>query len=597
MVYNYYQMEQVMDETKLEQLMKLKAAEEAKRARVRKQIPCGPQLEMFEKGQDREKPVNGIVVLEGRCFKNRDPRGIRFGDMWLDEYLKEMGIKEPFVVRTLLEKQDWSGFEVRYGLYGCAAYGPMSMTGMILYGLMQGVETLRGLERLARTDVGCMWVSGGITPDHATIGRFIVLQGDLLTDDFFEKLTKDILKITGSTTSSLAGDGTVLQSFSSRYKTIRHEAAQEMAKQAQEKAQGSESPKQQAKAELAQKVLDTIEARIEKKEAKGKDTKQVKISPHEPEAVVQPLKEGVCAPSYKPSTLVNNDKIIVGLAVDPSNESTVVASMLDMAERIGEEKVSELMLDAGYFNKLILELCIDRDINLLCPEGRSLGEGEWIKDTERYPKSAFTYHEDTDTYVCPQGQVLTIIDKYAGSESSPAFIRYGTPACAHCPVREQCTKDKNGRRIKRYAGDEAKEAQRQVMKDPRARKRYRQRQAIVEPVFGYMKRVLKFTRFRRRGLAKVRVEFALYAMAYNLCRLKALLSAGVLALFWLLIRTFRRIYAPQMTFWEKFAPLHFIPAPKCYSTCDLAKITSATASFVGEGQGEGEYHVFRYELE
>jgi len=567
-----------MDQTKMEQLMKLKAAEEARRARVRKQIHSSLQMEIFEKGSEREEPVSGVMVLEGRCFKNRDPRGIRFGNMWLDEYLKEMGIKEPFTVRTLLEKQDWGGFEARYGLYGCAAYGPMSMTGMILYGLMQGIETLRGLERLARTDVGCMWVTGGITPDHATIGRFIILQGDLLTGDFFEKLTRNILKITGSKASSLAGDGTVIQGVSSRYNTIKHEAAQEMARQAQEKARGSGSPELQAKAEQAQEVLDTIEARMEKKQAKGKDASQVKISPHEPEAVVQPLKEGGFAPSYKPSALVNDDRIIVGIEVDPSNESGVIESMLDMAQRIGEEKVAELLLDAGYFNNDILEQCIDRDINVLCPEGRSLGEGEWTKDSGRYPKSAFTYHEDTDTYICPQCQTLSVIDRYAGTENSPAFTRYGTSACAQCPVREHCTKNKNGRRIKRYAGDEAKDALRQVMRDPRARKRYRKRQAMVEPVFGFIKRVLKFTRFRRRGLAKVRVEFALYAMAYNLRWLTNRFSAGVLALIYLLIHVSQRIYTSPKMCWKKLETLHLLPAHNYYCILDSVKITFATAS-------------------
>ncbi|WP_425549733.1 transposase [Advenella faeciporci] len=51
---------------------------------------------------------------------------------------------------------------------------------------MQGVHSLRALERLARLDVGCMWVCGGIAPDHANIGRFITLHEASLTHDFFE---------------------------------------------------------------------------------------------------------------------------------------------------------------------------------------------------------------------------------------------------------------------------------------------------------------------------------------------------------------------------------------------------------------------------
>lgn len=122
--------------------------------------------------------------------------------MWLDEYLEQAGIKEPFEVRSLLETQNWRGFEERYGIGGCAAYAPLSMTGLIPYGLMQGVETLRGLERLARMDVECMWVTGGITPDHATIGLFVMLHGDLLSGAFFESFTQVVLQQTGSGTES-----------------------------------------------------------------------------------------------------------------------------------------------------------------------------------------------------------------------------------------------------------------------------------------------------------------------------------------------------------------------------------------------------------
>jgi hypothetical protein len=52
------------------------------------------------------------------------------------------------------------------------------MMGLILCGVMQGVHSLREMERLGRLDLGCMWVTGGIAPDHADIGRFIELHKD-----------------------------------------------------------------------------------------------------------------------------------------------------------------------------------------------------------------------------------------------------------------------------------------------------------------------------------------------------------------------------------------------------------------------------------
>ncbi len=76
------------------------------------------------------------------------------------------------------------------------------MMGLILYGIMHGITSLRALERLARVDLGCMWVSGGVFPDHAIIGRFINMHSESMTGDFFENLTRAVLKKTNSELSS-----------------------------------------------------------------------------------------------------------------------------------------------------------------------------------------------------------------------------------------------------------------------------------------------------------------------------------------------------------------------------------------------------------
>ena len=60
---------------------------------------------------------------------------------------------------------------------------------------------------------------------------------------------------------------------------------------------------------------------------------------------------------------------------------------------------------------------------------------------------------------------------------------------------------------------------RQKLRDPVGRAIYQRRQAIVEPVFGVLKEQRGMRQFRRRGLAKVAVELALAATAFNLTRL------------------------------------------------------------------------------
>jgi len=127
-------------------------------------------------------------VDSGRRFVHGDAHAIFIGTSRLEHYLNQVGQTAPFIVAHLLDQQDWRPFEVRYAATGRAPYGPRWMMGLILYGVMRGVHSLRELERLARLDLGCMWVVGGISPDHANIGRFISLHDESLTQDFFESL-------------------------------------------------------------------------------------------------------------------------------------------------------------------------------------------------------------------------------------------------------------------------------------------------------------------------------------------------------------------------------------------------------------------------
>ncbi len=70
-------------------------------------------------------------------------------------------------------------------------------------------------------------------PDHSVIGRFVQQHEALLTESFFEQLSRQVLKATGSGTSTVAGDGTVIESMSSRFKLLREEALNEALKSAQ----------------------------------------------------------------------------------------------------------------------------------------------------------------------------------------------------------------------------------------------------------------------------------------------------------------------------------------------------------------------------
>lgn len=481
-----------------------------------------PQNDLFGFEVSTEKQPAKPATSSPRKFISPDPSEIHIGLTPLKEHLRQVGCKDPFVVRDLLQGLDWTAFEQRYAPTGRAPYGPSAMMGLILYGVMQGISSLRELERLARMDLGCMWVTGGITPDHAIIGRFIVMHEASLAGDFFEELTRSVLKQCQSRSSRLAGDGTVVESAGSHYRLLKEQAAREHARKARQAADKKpDNPALERSAQQAEQVEAIVQERVSARKAKGKKAESVSISPTDPEAMRQPLKRGRgSAPSYKPSVLANEQRIIVAMGLDPSHEAKLIAPMLDLSKRVLGEDPEALMLDAGYFCNAVIKQAIERDLDLLCPEGKRAGKAP--QSSRYYLKSQFRYRADEDMYLCPAGQKLVPVERWRGDAKEESYVKYGTSACERCPLKAECTRSAKGRILKRYASDDAKDALREVMNHTQAQKAFSKRQAMVEPVFSVMALKQGLTRFRRRGLAGVKREFALHVLAYNLSRAVAL---------------------------------------------------------------------------
>jgi len=484
------------------------------------------QLSLLDSPQAATSP--GKLGSTRRVFICPDPNDIFLGAVSLKSHLRNAGLKAPFVIRDVLLEQDWCEFESQYHSRGRGPYAPMAMMGLILYGVCQGIHSLRTLEQMARVDLGCMWVSGGIAPDHSVIGQFICRHEDLISGRLFERLTTTVLKRSGGSNGALAGDGTVIEAACSHYGLLHQEAVQAKQKAAQSEVDRAPNDAvRQVRLAQAEQTAALMQARVEKKQSQGKDADKLRISSTEPEAMVQRQKRGRgSAPSYKPSILTNEKRVVVAQTVDPSLETGVIPAMLDQSQSVLGKAIKELLLDGGYHCDAVIEETIKRDISLLCPEGKAAGESK--KSDKYYTKGCFRYDESTDGYWCPAGALLTVISRYQGNDKTPAYIQYGTNACMSCTQKSRCTRSATGRKIKRYAGDEVKEALRRVMEQPGAKQQYSHRQSWVEPVFSTLRGCQGLNRFRRRGLTGVKTEFSLHILAYNLSRAVVFWSQSLL---------------------------------------------------------------------
>jgi macrodomain Ter protein organizer (MatP/YcbG family) len=159
-----------------------------------------------------------------------------------------------------------------------------------------------------------------------------------------------------------------------------------------------------------------------------------------------------------------------------------------------------------------------------------------------YTKEQFRYDGESDSYVCPGAQRLDF--RFQTEEKGRVIRYYSTPACKTCPLKAKCTQNKRGRRITRWVDEHLLEEMAERLKQkPEI---MQQRKQLCEHPFGTMKRGMDAGYFLTKGLVKVRAEFSLTVLAYNLKR--ALKIVGVDALLAVLQR---RRSSPEKESWTE----------------------------------------------
>jgi hypothetical protein len=472
-------------------------------------------------------PLEGVAeskpaAVEGTSqFICDDARTIFIGGKRLDVLLDEKGFGWVLKMRAEMERLDYRLLTARYSGLGRRPYHPRTVLSLILFGALMRQFTLRELEDLSGAHLAAWWLCGGNAIDHSTIGKFIVHHDEALSESFFVAMTAHLLKELKIKPGVAGVDGTVMEAAGSRFATLRKDAAAVVAAEAKQRAEAEpENRAAQQEAEQAAAVVTAIEERTATRRAQRKDESTVAVVATEPEAVLQPRKDGAMRPAYQFSTMVHEEGFVVGQHVNPSSETAAVQPMLEQHRGIfGGENPATMLGDAGYFKPSVLREAVEQEIDFLCPPGQTFDPlGKWEKKSshELYPKSAFVYDEAQDVYVCPAGEHLRPCTK--GRDRTLRYQVYATRVCSTCALKTQCTSSRKGRRIKRYEGEEYKEAMREVLANPRARAMYRRRMSISEPVFAEFRERLGLRRFRRRGLRGVRAEAGLYSMALNLKR-------------------------------------------------------------------------------
>jgi len=457
--------------------------------------------------------------------------------MYLSEWIPDDHLVR--LISEIVDQLDLKEIIEDYSNRGEEAYHPALMLKLLFYGYATGVFTSRKIRTAIDENIPFRWLCGGHKPDFRTISDFRKDHLERLPK-LFKEVVQIAMKLGYVSLGHVSIDGSKVKAYASKHKAMSRERMKQEVerleieiREALEKAQAEEGQEEgqislfpesankenqdrQVRLKKIQEALQELEER--KPEAESKTATKDQINFTDSESRIMDTKTQGVIQGYNPQIAVDAKQgIIVG--IEMSNSSSDQKQFQDVLASIKANTGSmpeKMSADAGYFSADNIEAAEKAGVDAYIAaskEGKANGNP--------YDKNNFTYEPEADTYTCPAGKILTLKQTvHKKNDKKATEWIYETEACLTCPFQKECVRAKSGKRtVKRTENDPVREAMRTKVQSDAGKEVYRQRKAIVEPIWGQMKECQGFRQFHLRGEDKVEGEFTLLAISHNLRKL------------------------------------------------------------------------------
>ncbi len=460
-----------------------------------------------------------------------------------------------FVYEDIFQQIDTSSLMKNYSHLGQNAFDPRLITSILIYAYSQGVFSSRQTKQRCKEDLGFMYISHLQCPDFRVLSDF---RKD--NHEFFKECFKQsVLLALEAGLASLGHvslDGSKFKANTSKHKAMSYKRLREQEKQLtdeietliQQAEQCDDEEDQEYKERTGYEIPEDLqykEKRLEKikaaKEALEKreqelnpdkpieDKKQISFADHDARIMG---KKGRFNYNYNPQISMDKDnQIIVGQHVSQNaNDKKEVSSALKEIQENTEKLPDQMSLDNGFFSGDNLEALEESGIDAYVACGKEHPDNQSINNSNRkIKKSDFTFDEENDCFICPQGQSLHL--KSSGRDGTKIY-HASINKCSQCPYQKRCCQSKKGEARTIWTDDKEplRKAMLEKMKQAFSREVYRKRKYIVEPVFGQIKNNIGFRHFSVRGSPKVGGEFSLVCMAHNFSKMVKAIFKGTVCL-------------------------------------------------------------------
>lgn len=462
--------------------------------------------------------------------------------MYIDEFISEdhpARFISEFIDEVDIEKL---GIKISKNERGRPSYEEKMLLKIWIYGYYRDIRSTRKLEVACKEQIPLLWISGMRYPDHSTLGNFSKENREVI-----KKLFKENVKL--AMKANLVGlvlqalDGTKLKADVSKKKTFSkedielvlevleeklEEYVEELDKNIEEEAWEYNIPKKLKKKEARKawiekeidgmgeikklKTRDKLEKDL--KELEEKETKYLNRTDKDSRMMKNGKQKEFC---YNAQAVRDNKYgIITGTDVtQKESDNHELVKMLEESKENTGKAADNNLVDGGYFSGKEIKEAVEKTYNVLV----NIPKENKIKNQDRnneFHQCNFTYNEEENYYTCPRNGSLEFERKKKHKDKDYEVDIYRCICYETCPVRWECSKDKQGRSIEISPYKKYVDEQIEKQEDPDNKALLKRRKEIIEPVFGDVKHNMGFRRWTWRGLENIKAQWALICMTVNL---------------------------------------------------------------------------------
>lgn len=476
------------------------------------------------------------------------------------------------VVDAIVESIDLGGFKKLYQERGRCPYHPKMMLKIILYAYMNNIYSCRKIENVVKRDIHYIWLAAQERPDFVTINRF----RNRVKSEIDNIFTQTVLLLAerGFITLDVEYiDGTKIESKANKYTFVWRKSIEKNRAKLQEKIRvlleqiddviaqdkaseagpveftpgtlstlidelkdalaaepapvGKEQKKRRRQQERRMRELERHRDKLDEYDSRlerigGRNS----MSKTDPDATFMRMKEdamnnGQTKPGYNLQISAENQFITdFALFPNPTDTLTLIPFLNSFLGRYGHLP-STAVADSGYGSEENYRFMDEAGMEAYVKYSRFHIEQRPRHKPNPFHHDNFHYNAAGDYYVCPMGQhmrrVGTVHSKTASGYRSES-ARYRAQNCKGCPLRCLCYRAKGDRRtieVNHRLNQYKRKARELLTSEDGLRHRGRR---CIEPeaVFGQMKFNMAYRRFRHFGKDKVSMDFAFFAIAFNI---------------------------------------------------------------------------------